>query len=107
MSLSREDLRPERTMDVIETAEKLHGEQYADRLRFAVNIFGLVAQCELAVAAGNRNTAAITATLAVSLLADQLPHVLGVSAKDIFAACTAQKSDTADIAAKLRQEFGK
>lgn len=91
MSLSREDLRPERTMDVIETAEKLHGEQYADRLRFAVNIFGLVAQCELAM----------------SLLADQLPHVLGVSAEDIFAACTAQKSDTADIAAKLRQEFGK
>lgn len=106
MSLSREDLRPERTMDVIETIEKLRGVQYADRLRFAVNISGLLAQCEAAIVDGSRLQACIVASLAVAVCADQMPKALGLEPGDVAAALKAHTGDKADIVAKLRQEFG-
>jgi hypothetical protein len=107
MSLSREDLRPERTIDVIETIEKLRGVQYADRLRFAVNISGLLAQCEAAAIDGSQLSAVITSSLAVAVCADQLPKVLGLERADVAAALKAHGGDKADIIAKIRQEMGK
>lgn len=107
MSLSPDDLRAERTMDVIETIEKLRGVTYADRLRFAVNISSLLAQCESAVIDGSRLTAMITASLAVAVCAEQMPKVLGLEPADVAAALKAHSGDKADIVAKLRQEFGK
>ena len=107
MSLSANDLRPERTLDVIDTIERLRGPEYAHRLRFAVNLSSLLSQCEQAVLDGNRVAACITASLAVSFLETDMPEILGLSATDIAAGLKAQSSDKADILNKLRQEFGK
>lgn len=94
-------------MDVIETIEKLRGVQYADRLRFAVNIGSLLAQCEAAIVDGSRMQSIILASLAGAVWADQMPKVLGLEPSDVAAALKAHSGDKADIVAKLRAEFGK
>jgi L-fucose isomerase-like protein len=106
MSLTPNDLRPERTMDVVETIERLRGREYADRVRFAINMVQLARQCQESVISGSRLTACVTSSLLVALLDEQMPKVLGVSQGDITAALGAAASDKRDIAAKLQQEFG-
>ena len=106
MSLNSSDLQPERTLDVLETIERLRGSEYADRLKFAINMINTSAACEEAIVEGKRMKAIICASMAGAMLCHELPKLLGLSPEDVSAALKAQNSDLVDIKAKLKKELG-